>query len=150
MSFWNYGLRDTGLCKCLKSHVSLHPRKVNILKVSKHFCNLHDSSFINLAHCSRKMSVAKSLSFEILSPIINTLTPDEKYFPGNSENRPQPLEMKSSKKLNIFHQHFTAFLKSTFHFKYFEKNMSLVASVFRNYRLRSTCLCKCRLLRVLF
>ena len=30
--------------------------------------------------------------------------------------------MQSSKKLNIFHQHFTAYVKSIFHLKHFEKN----------------------------
>ena len=36
MSFRNYRLLNTCLCKCLKSHVSVHPRIVNMLKDPKH------------------------------------------------------------------------------------------------------------------
>ena len=52
MSFQNYRLQSTCLCKCLKSHVSVHPRKVNILKDPKRCFNLHDSSFIRFLHQS--------------------------------------------------------------------------------------------------
>ena len=41
--------------------------------------------------------------------------------PGNSENLRQPIQMKLSKRLKIFSQPFTAFLKYTFSFKFFEK-----------------------------
>ena len=35
MSFQNYRLPNNCLCKCLKSHVSIRPRKVNMLKNPK-------------------------------------------------------------------------------------------------------------------
>ena len=38
--------------------------------------------------------------------------------------------MQLSKKLNVSSVDFTAFLKSTFNFEYFEKKMSLIAYVF--------------------
>ena len=42
------------------------------------------------------------------------------------ENSPQPIEIKLSKKINIFFQLFTAFLKPTFNFNHFdEKDKSL-------------------------
>ena len=60
--------------------------------------------------------------FEILRPFVNTLTPDEKYFPGSGENIREPIQMQLSKKLKIFSEFSTAFPKSTFNFKHFEKN----------------------------
>ena len=62
MSFRNYRLPNTCLCICLKSDVSVHPRIVNMLKGSKHWCNLHDSSFIIFVHHSEKISVGKRVS----------------------------------------------------------------------------------------
>ena len=62
MSSRDYKLRNTCLCKCLKSHVSVHSKTVNMLKCPKHCCNLDDSSFISFAHQSRKMSVGKYFS----------------------------------------------------------------------------------------
>ena len=55
MSFRNYRLRNTKLCKCLKTHVLLHPKTL----IS---CNLRASSFISLADPSEKISIGKSLS----------------------------------------------------------------------------------------
>ena len=49
------------------------------------------------------------------------MTPDEKYFLCKREKLPQPIQMKLSKKLKISSQLFSAFLKSTFNFKHFEK-----------------------------
>ena len=66
---------------------------------------------------------------EILRPVANTLTSDENYFVCNKENLPQPIQMQLSKKLQIFSQFSTAFPKSTFNFKHFEKKMNLIASV---------------------
>ena len=83
MSLQNYRLRNTCLCKCLKSHVSVHPRTVNMLKGVKHCFNLHDSSFMSFVHDSGKISVGKK-SFlvisETLRPFVNTLTPEESSF----------------------------------------------------------------------
>ena len=49
------------------------------------------------------------------------MTPNEKYFPSNRENLLEPIKMKLSEKLKNFSQIFTAFLESSFNFKYFEK-----------------------------
>ena len=62
MFFRNYRLRNTCLCKCLKSYLSVHPGTVDILKRPKHCCNAHDSGFITFVHHSAKISAAKSLS----------------------------------------------------------------------------------------
>ena len=42
MSFRNYRLQNMCLCKCRKSHLSVHRRTGNMLKGPKHSCNLHD------------------------------------------------------------------------------------------------------------
>ena len=55
MSFGNYTLRNTCLCKCIKSHVSVHPRPVNMLNGPKHGCNMCASSFISLVDPSGKI-----------------------------------------------------------------------------------------------
>ena len=49
------------------------------------------------------------------------MSTDEKYFRGNSESLRQPPEIRLSEKLKIFFHLYTAFLKSTFNFKYFLK-----------------------------
>ena len=67
---------------------------------------------------------------EILRRLVKNLTPDENFFLGNKENLQQPIQMKLSKKLKVFSQFFTVFLKSTFNFKHFEENVSLIAYVF--------------------
>ena len=61
-----------------------------------------------------------SVIFEILRPFFNTLTSDGNYFPGISENLPQPTQMKLSVKLKIFSELLTAFVKYIFTFKHFE------------------------------
>ena len=42
----------------------------------------------------------------------------------------QTIQMLLSEKQNIFSEVFSAFLESALNFKYFEKNMSLIAYVF--------------------
>ena len=58
---------------------------------------------------------------EILRQFVNTLTFDDKYFTGNTENLRQTIQIKLYKKLNIFSKFLTASLKSAFDFKLFEK-----------------------------
>ena len=48
------------------------------------------------------------------------MTPDEKCFLFNRENLQELIQMILSKKMNIFSQYATAFLKTTFNFKHFE------------------------------
>ena len=52
---------------------------------------------------------------------MNTLTPDEKYFPCNREKLPKPIQMQLYKKLNIFSKFFTRFLKFKTNFKHLKK-----------------------------
>ena len=54
---------------------------------------------------------------KILRLFVNTFTPDDKYPLVNSENLTQPIQMQLSKKLKIFSELFTGFLKSTFNFQ---------------------------------
>ena len=61
MSSRIYRLRNTCLCKYLKSYVSVHPRRVNMVKGKKQGRNLRASSFISLVHHSGKISVVKRL-----------------------------------------------------------------------------------------
>ena len=58
---------------------------------------------------------------EILRSFFNTLPLDDKYSLSNTENVPQPIQMQLSKRLQIFFQFFTAFLKSTFNFQHCEE-----------------------------
>ena len=44
MYFRNYGLQKTWLDQCLKSPVSEHPTKSNIVNAPKHCSNLKDTS----------------------------------------------------------------------------------------------------------
>ena len=80
--FWNYRLQKAGLLKCLKSLVSEHLRKVNMLKGPKDCPNLHDSFFVIFfwtvwKKISSKISVL--VLSEILTLFVNILTPGEKY-----------------------------------------------------------------------
>ena len=95
-----------------------------MLKCHKQCCNIHYSSFANLAHQSGKALVGKKpflLISEILRPFFNTLTADGKYFAENRDNLRQLIQMKLYKKLKIFSQLFASFLKSSFNFKDFQK-----------------------------
>ena len=76
---------------------------------------------------------------------VKTLTPDDKHFLSNKEILLQPFQFELSKKLNVFFQVFTVFLKPKFSFEHFKKKkmLSVIAMYFRNYRRRKTCLCKC-------
>ena len=131
--FQAYRLQNMCFCKCLKSDVFVHLRTVNMLKGSKHCKNLYDSSWIAFVHHSGKYSVGKSFFLVIsnnLRPFVNTLTPDEKSFLGNSDTLREATQIKLSKKLRIFCQFSTLFPKSIFNFKHFEKKMRLIACVF--------------------
>ena len=77
---------------------------------------------------------------EILRPIANSLTPNEMYPPDNRENLLQPIQMKLSQRLKLSAQLFTAFLKSTFNFKHFEKkdeSQNFRLSEIKDYEIRA-------------
>ena len=58
---------------------------------------------------------------EILRPFVNRLTPDDNYLLCNNENLQQPIQMKLTKKRNIFSEFVTTFLIFTFNSEHFEK-----------------------------
>ena len=94
-----------------------------MLKGAKHCRNWNDSSFIKCAHHAGSILVTKSFLVisEILRPLFNLLTQDDKYCLGDRENLLEPIEMQLSKNRQIFSDAFTAFLKSTFDYEHFEK-----------------------------
>ena len=53
------------------------------------------------------------------------------------------IQMHLSQKQNTFSQFYSAFFESALNFEPFQKKMTLIAYVFRNYRPRKTCLDKC-------
>ena len=53
--------------------------------------------------------------------LVKRLTHDEKYSLLYRENLTQPIQILLSEKRKIFSQFFSAFLKSTLNFEYFEK-----------------------------
>ena len=57
MFFRIYRRRKTWLCKCLKGHVSVHPRTFNILKRTKHCGEMDDSNFFVFFRHSERTSV---------------------------------------------------------------------------------------------
>ena len=58
----------------------------------------------------------------ILGLLDNTLTANENYLVLRRSNLKIPIHMQLSQKLKTFSQFFSAFLKSTLNFKYFESN----------------------------
>ena len=61
--------------------------------------------------------------YKVFRTFVNTLTCDHKYSLGNKEILLQQIQFELSKKLNVFCQVFTAFLKSTFSFEHLKKNV---------------------------
>ena len=124
MSFRNYRLPNTCFCKCIKGHVPVHPRTVNMLMGPKHCCNLHDNSFFQLCSSLSEIFTRKK-SFLVISKVlrkfVNTLTSNEKYFLYNRDNLPKQIQMQLPKKLKVFLPFCTGFLKPKFNYKDFEK-----------------------------
>ena len=60
--FWNYRLQIAGLLKSLKSPVSEHLWRVNMLKGPKHYLNRHGSFFAIFLDPSKRKSARKSMS----------------------------------------------------------------------------------------
>ena len=52
---------------------------------------------------------------------VNTLTPDDKYSPLNTDNLTQPIRTKLSRKQHAFSEFFLAFSKSKLNFEHFQK-----------------------------
>ena len=62
MYFWTYGLRKTGLDKCLKSPVLEDPSRSSMANGRKYHWNLNDSIFTIFIDSSASNSVWKCLS----------------------------------------------------------------------------------------
>ena len=58
---------------------------------------------------------------KFLTLLVKTLTDDEKYSLLYRENLTQPIQILLSQKQNSFYHFFSAFLKSTLNFAYFQK-----------------------------
>ena len=71
---------------------------------------------------------------KILRLFVNTLTADDKYFLVNRNKLTQPIQILLSSKQKTFSEDFSAFLKSTFNFEHFQKNMTVIGDVFPKLR----------------
>ena len=62
---------------------------------------------------------------------LNTLTDDDKYSLLDGDNLTQPIQILLSQKQKTFSQFGSAFLKSTLNVEHFQKQINLIADVFR-------------------
>ena len=83
------------------------------------------------------------LTCEIFGLLVNTLAADEMYPVLNRNNLTIPIQMQLFQQQNTFSEFLAAFLKYSLYFKDFEKNMTLVAFVFRKLQTPKTKLDKC-------
>ena len=85
-----------------------------------------------------------SVICEILGLFFNTLTANGRYYLRRSENLPQSIKMRLSKKQNIFSQSFAKLLTFTSNFAHFKKTMTLTSLLmyFGNLELQKTWLVK--------
>ena len=116
MSLQNFGLRNSCLRICLKSHVSVQSRTFNMWQPPKHCFYIHKSRFIKFFYKFGKISVAKVLSEKYLKfqeRLLAYWLPMKSVF--NS------IQMKLYKKLKIFPQFLTPFLKCRCNFEHFGK-----------------------------
>ena len=132
MYFWIYLIPKMLLDRCLKSTISEDPSTSNMVKSPKHCWNFNDSTFtIFIDHCEGN-SVGKSLSEWYAKSYDCFLT---YWLP-----RTNILFLIETIFCNIFRcnylrnnrvfRNFFAIWKSTFNFKHFQKNMTLIDDVF--------------------
>ena len=88
------------------------------------------------------MQFQKSLldTWKFFSRSPNTLTTGDNYSLVSRDNWMETIQMHLSKNQKIFCWFFSAFSESALNFEHFQKNMTLIAYVFRP---RKTCLDKC-------
>ena len=67
---------------------------------------------------------------KILGLFVNTLSEDDKYCLLYNDNLLQPIQILLSQKRRTFSDFFSAFLKSTLNFEYFQRKMTLIANGF--------------------
>ena len=83
------------------------------------------------------------LTSKILVLYVNTLAADKKYPVLNRDNLTIPVQIKLSRKQKFFSKFFAVFLKSSLILDHFEKNMTLIAFVFRKLPSPKMLLDKC-------
>ena len=111
---------------------------------------LLESVIQNLSHLHLSLpsqwSWEKSLllTCKFLALLVNTLAADEKYPVLNIENLTLLIQMQLSQEQNTFSEFLTAFLKSRFNLKHFEKKMTLIEFVFPKLQTPKTWSEKCR------
>ena len=94
---------------------------------------------------SKQLSWKKTLflTCQILWLLVNTLAADDKYPVLNRDNLTIPIQMQLSEKEKTFSEFFSAFLKSTLNFKYFEKKVFLIDFLFSKFPTVKTWSYKC-------
>ena len=100
----------------------------------KHLNHIYWLLWRQLSWKKRSLVLRKSLRL-----FVDWLTADDKCSLLNKGNLKQPIQILLSEKKQTFSQFFSAFLKSTLNFEYFEKK----PMYFRNWRLPKTWLDKC-------
>ena len=83
------------------------------------------------------------LIYNVLVHLGNTLAVYENYPILNRDNLTIPIQMQLSEKEKTFSEFFSAFLKSTLNFKYFEKKVFLIDFLFSKLRTVKTWSYKC-------
>ena len=93
----------------------------------------------------RQLSLKESLllTCQILGQIVNLLAANKKYPVLNRDNLTIPIQIKLSRKQKFFSKFFAVFLKSCLILDHFEKNMTLIAFVFRKLPSPKMLLDKC-------
>ena len=78
------------------------------------------------------VELQKSLldTWKFFRPFLHRLTADDKYSLISKDKWMKTIQMIFSQKQNLFSEFFSAFLESALNFKYFQKKMTLIASVF--------------------
>ena len=82
------------------------------------------------------MELQKSLleTWKFFSRFFNTFTAHDKYSLISRDNWMQTSQMHLFQKQNVFSELFAAFFEFALNFKYFQKKMTLIASVFRKWK----------------
>ena len=71
---------------------------------------------------------------EIFGLFLNSLPADHKYSLSNRETLPQSIQIHLSKKIKALCKFFTSFPKFESNFHHFEKNITIISSVFCKLR----------------
>ena len=134
MYFHYYRLSKNWLDHSLKSVVSEHPWKINMLKGPKHLWNLYESTFtISLIIMRGYVSkISPLVKFEFLRVFVNTLTVDDKYPVSDCENLQFPYLNAIILKTKTFFWIFSSIDGSCMKFQTFwKKKMIVIANVLR-------------------